>query len=250
MCVIDAGRSYKVVSPIPLARRWLGKLIRHWAIDRLWIRGIGPGCVAGRSLPERVLDLNRGQTLCFEELDLLRERRALRLDTEYQTLQKRESKTETYRGVGKERNRVSDQVVSIHEGMSWHVPANSFTPPSPATHPTFLPFCLLTMLRPQLIAQSSRNAARRLYSSRGPFFSRNGIRMDDSHITAPQSLLTCTRFAPRAAVHLPTLTRPNLSWGTRLFLFIYAWGGKLKESIKSKLEVTPMQSSTPGLSPI
>ena len=139
MCVIDAGRSYKVVSPIPLARRWLGKLIRHWAIDRLWIRGIGPGCVAERSLPERVLDLNRGQTLCFEELDLLRKRRALRLDTEYQTLQKRESKTKTYRGVGKERNRVSDQVVSIHEGVSWHVPVNSFTPPSPATHSTFLP---------------------------------------------------------------------------------------------------------------
>ncbi|KAF9785531.1 translation elongation factor Tu [Thelephora terrestris] len=50
------------------------------------------------------------------------------------------------------------------------------------------------MLRPQLLVQSSRTAARRLYSSR-----------------ASQSLLTCTRFTPRAAVSLPALKRPNFS---------------------------------------
>ena len=38
-----------------------------------------------------------------------------------------------------------------------------------------------------------------------------------SPLTAPQSLLTCTRFSPRAAVPLPALKRPNFSWGMRLY---------------------------------
>jgi len=70
----DADLSYEVVSPIPLSRRWLGKLIGHWAIGRLWIRGVGPNCGAERSLPERILDLSRSQTFCLEKLNLLRKR--------------------------------------------------------------------------------------------------------------------------------------------------------------------------------
>jgi len=68
--------------------------------------------------------------------------------------------------------------------VSWHVAVNSFPPPSPATHPTFLPSS--AMLRPQFLAQSSKAVARRLYSSRGPFFlqklRRNGR---FTHYSAP-----------------------------------------------------------------
>ena len=71
---INTGLSYEVVPPIPLPRRWLGKLIRHWPIDRLRIRGISSARIVERCLPERVLDLNRSQTLCLEKLDLLGER--------------------------------------------------------------------------------------------------------------------------------------------------------------------------------
>lgn len=46
---------------------------------------------------------------------------------------------------------------------------------------------------------------------------RNRLGMGNSHLTAPQSLLTCARFAPRTAVSLPALKRPNFSWGTRLY---------------------------------
>lgn len=49
---------------------------------------------------------------------------------------------------------------------------NSF-PPSPVTYPAFLLSSTHSaMLRPQFLAQSSRTAARRLYSSRGPLFFR------------------------------------------------------------------------------
>ena len=113
----NAGLSYEVVSPIPLSRRWLGKLVRYWAIDRLLIRGIGPSCGGEGSLPEGVLDLSRGQAFRLEKLDLLRKRGALRLDVGSQVPQNEKEETETYRRVGEERDRISDQVVSIHEGV-------------------------------------------------------------------------------------------------------------------------------------
>jgi len=115
---MEVGLSYEVVSPISLPRRWLGKLVGHRVIERLWMRCISSSCVAERSLPECILDFSRGRTFCFEKI-----------------------KTMLYRRVGEEYNGVFDRVVASCRSMrmSWRVPVNSLPPPSPATHPAFLP---------------------------------------------------------------------------------------------------------------
>ena len=114
--------------------------------------------------------------------------------------------------------------------MSWHVFVNSFTPPSPVTPPTFLPSstsspCCALSSSPSL--PGLLPAGSTVQEVRFP--PKTASERTGLHLIAPQSLLTCTRFASRAAVPLPALKRPNFSWGTRLFP-IYARTGNSRET--------------------